>query len=94
MSVSYATADTALREVADATTQAIGRVTQAKAAITAEKVKLQGLGTKHAAVVTWINANAASHPDLKTRLDALAADFNARIANAAAMETALAELDI
>lgn len=91
---SYAIADTALREVADATTQAVGRVTQAKAAIAAEKVKLQGLETKYASVATWINANAASHPDLKTRLDALLADFKARITNATAMETALAELDI
>jgi hypothetical protein len=93
-SVSYSTADTALREIADAVTQAVGRVTQAKGAISAEKVRLDGLPTKYADVVTWINDNAATHPDLKNRLDALASDFQARSTNVTAMETALADLDV
>ena len=94
MSVSYSTADVALREVADTVASAVSRLSQSKSAITTEKVRLQQLGTKYADVVTFVNANAQTHPDLKTRLDAIAADFNARVTTATSMETALAGIEI
>lgn len=94
--VSYTTAEVELLEVSNTVRNSVQRLSDAKATVTAEKQRLDALPTKYADLVTFINdpANQTAFPELKTKLDNIAADFNARKDTATQMETALAAITI
>lgn len=91
--------DSMLRGAADTLETQRNKAKQGKSAVTSAATSIAGLPAVYAGLATAVNAFLAANPDdpaavdLKARKDFLVADFTAANTAAAAMSSALANLD-
>jgi len=99
MTETYTSAKSALNEIAGHVTSDQKQLLRARTQITAAKVSLDGIQSKYADVITWIDDQATANPEvdlwveLKAEKDQMATDFVALKGTAQSMETDLASYD-
>jgi len=99
MAETYTGAKSALNEIAGHVVSDQKQLLRARTQIGAARVSLEGIPTKYADVITWIDDQATANPavdlwtELKAEKDQMATDFVALKGTAQSMETDLAGYD-